>query len=155
MTHARTPALAFVCSYTGTLQAPEVIGPVAEGIRVNFYVTGGQLEGPGLKGHLRPVGGDWLTVRPDGVCLLDVKATIEMDDGALIDAAYRGLGDLGPDGYDKFLRGELPAALPLRTSPILRSAHPNYQWMQGEMFIGFGAANFARLEVAYDLYAVR
>ena len=155
MTHARMPRLELVCSYTGTLQAPEVIGPVAEGIRVNFYVTGGHLEGPGMKGHLRPVGGDWLTVRRDGVGVLDVRATIEMDDGALVDVAYRGLGDLGPDGYDKFQRGELPATLPLRTCPILRSAHPNYQWLQRELFIGFGAADFSRLEVAYDLYAVR
>ena len=155
MTYARAPRLELVCSYSATLTPPEIIGPVAEGIRVNFYVTGGELEGPGVKGKLRPVGGDWLTVRPDGVGVLDVKATIETDEGALIDVLYRGLGDLGPDGYQKFLRGDLPATLPLRTSPILRSAHPSFNWLQREMFIGFGAVDFATLQVAYDVYAVR
>jgi len=155
MAYAAAPKLEYVCSYSASLTPPEVIGPVAEGIRVNFYVTGGEVAGPGLKGRLRPIGGDWLTVRPDGVCVLDVKATIEMDDGALIDVAYRGLGDLGPDGYAKFVQGELPATLPLRTCPILRSAHPSFTWLQREMFIGFGAVDFATLQVAYDLYAVR
>jgi hypothetical protein len=39
---ASSPAkieLEYVCSYWATLSPPEVIGPVAEGIRVNFYVT--------------------------------------------------------------------------------------------------------------------
>ena len=28
------------------LQSPEVIGPVAEGIRANFYAMGGEMTGP-------------------------------------------------------------------------------------------------------------
>jgi Protein of unknown function (DUF3237) len=155
MTYTRPPRLELVCSYTATLQPPEVIGPVAEGIRVNFYVTGGQLEGPGIKGKVRPVGGDWLTVRPDGVGVLDVRATLELEDTALVDVAYRGLGDLGPEGYERFVRGDLPATLPLRTCPILRSAHPSWQWLQREVFIGFGAVDFARLQAGYDVYVVR
>ena len=155
MRNAPTPHLELVCSYTAALQAPEVIGPVPGGIRVNFYVTGGQLEGPGMKGHLRPVGGDWLTIRADGMAVLDVRATVEMDDGALIDVLYRGIGDLGLDGYEKFLRGELPQTLPLRTSPVLQSADPKYQSLQRELFVGVGAVDFATLVVAYDVYAVR
>ena len=148
--------LEHIFTVTGTLAAPpEVIGPLPEGFRVNFYSSGGEITGPKLRGKVRAAGGDWLTVRHDGMAVLDVRATIEMDDGALIDAAYRGLGDLGPDGYDKFVRGDLPATMALRTGPILRSAHPSYQWLQRETFIGYGAVDFARLEVAYDLYAVR
>jgi hypothetical protein len=44
---------------------PEIIGPVAEGLRINFHVTGGEVAGPKLRGILRPVGGDWLTLRTD------------------------------------------------------------------------------------------
>ena len=53
------------------------------------------------------------------------------------------------------IRGDLPATLSLRTSPILRSAHPSFAWLQRELFIGFGAVDFATLQVAYDVYAVR
>ena len=51
-----------IMSYNATLTAPEVIGEVPEGIRVNFF-TGGNITGPKVFGKLRPVGADWLTLR--------------------------------------------------------------------------------------------
>jgi hypothetical protein len=143
-------------SYGATLQAPpELIGPVPEGIRATFYVTGGIVRGQRLRGRLRPVGGDWFLVRRDGVGVLDVRATIETEDGALIDLAYRGLGDLGQDGYEQFLRGKLPRKLPLRTSPVLRTSHPDYQWLQRLHCVAVGEADLERFDVSYDVYAVR
>jgi hypothetical protein len=142
-------------SYSASLQAPpEVIGPVQEGIRVNFYITGGVIRGQRLNGRMRAVGADCFLVRRDGVGQLDVRTTIETDDGALIDVAYQGIGDLGADGYDKFLRGELPKRLPLRTGPKLRTAHPAYQWLQRLHCVAVGEADLERFEVAYDVYAV-
>src|SRR5215210_8286475 len=72
----------------------EVIGPVAEGIRLNFYVTSGEISGPKLQGKLHPVGGDWFTLRTDGVGILDVRATFETQDEALLYVTYTDLGDL-------------------------------------------------------------
>ena len=46
----------YICSYWATLSPPEVIGPVAEGVRANFYVTSGEVTGPKMHGRLRPVG---------------------------------------------------------------------------------------------------
>jgi Protein of unknown function (DUF3237) len=57
------PMLDHLFSCQAMLHAPEIIGPVPEGIRVNFYVTGGTIEGPRLRGTTLPVGGDWLTIR--------------------------------------------------------------------------------------------
>ena len=54
-------------SYSAQLQPPEIIGPVAEGIRANFYVASGEVSGPRVQGILRPVGGDWLTVAYNGI----------------------------------------------------------------------------------------
>lgn len=147
------PGLEWLCRYSATLQAPEVIGPVPEGIRVNFYVTGGQCSGR-IAGKLRAVGGDWLTIRSDGVGELDVRATLETDDGALIDLAYRGIGDLGPEGYSAFLEGRLPDALSLRTRPVMRTAHPAYQWLQRLFCVSIGSVDFKKLEVTYDVYVV-
>ena len=48
----------------------------------------GELRGPKLNGKVRPVGADWALLRPEGVTITDVRATIETDDGALISAAY-------------------------------------------------------------------
>lgn len=148
--------LDYLCSYRAQLQAPpEMIGAVPGGARVNFYVTGGEVEGPKLRGTLRPVGGDWLTVREDGVGILDVRATIETHDGALIEIAYQGVTDLGADGHARLLRGELPAKLALRTAPRLRTAHPDYLWLNRLQLLNVGEADLTTFEVRYDVYAVR
>jgi hypothetical protein len=155
MSEQTAPALEHLFSYMANLKAPpEIIGPVPEGIRVNFYVTDGVLTGPRLRGRLLPVGGDWLTLRRDGIGVLDVRATIETDDGALIDVAYRGIGDLGEDGYEKFLRGETPKKIALRTAPMLRTAHPRYQWLHRVFTVGVGEADFERFAVRYDVYSI-
>src|SRR6185503_14135752 len=78
-------SLEHVLSFTGIGEAaPEMIGAVPEGLRVNFYNAGGTVGGPRIRGKVRPVGGDWMTVRPDGVAVVDVRVTFETDDGALI-----------------------------------------------------------------------
>ena len=143
-------------AYTATLQSPpEAIGAVPEGARANFYVTGGEVLGPRLRGKLRPVGADWGTVRSDGVLAIDARITFELDDGALIYAHYHGLGELGADGHAKFLAGELPPRFPLRTAPVFRTAHPDYQWLHRRQCVGVGEADLASFTVRYDVYAIR
>ena len=140
--------------YEATLAPPEVIGPVVEGIRINFWVTGGEAKGPRITGKLRAEGADFFTLRPDGVGLLNVRAVIETHDGALIDLAYEGLSDLGPDAYAKFLAGETPTRLELRTQPRLRSAHPAYADLARRLYVGVGIGQLDTLRVSYDVYAV-
>ncbi len=148
--------LEHIFSYVVTLKdPPEIIGPVPEGIRANFYVTGGEISGPKLRGTIRPVGGDWLTVRTDGMGILDVRATLESHDGALIDTAYTGVADFGEDGYERFLRQDLPRTVQLRVVPRFRTVHPGYQWLNRVQCIGIGEVDMERLEVRYDMYALR
>ena len=149
--------LEHIFSYTATLEPSlEVIGPVHEGFRANAYISGGEVSGPKLRGKLRPVGADWLTVRTDGVGILDVRATIETHDGALIYVTYTGVLDLGEDGYQKFSRGELPpSGTPIRMSPRCCTSHPDYQWLTRLHCLGIGEAFLERSEVRYDVYAVR
>jgi len=134
---------------------PEVIGPVPEGIRANFYCKGGEITGPKLRGRCRAVGGDWLTVRTDGVVVLDVRTTLETHDGALIATSYTGVGDLGPDGYHKFLNGNLPARLALRVTPRCQTAHTEYAWLNRVQCLGIGEVDTEQSHVSYDIYAVR
>jgi hypothetical protein len=61
--------LEHITSYNATLAEPEVIGPVAEGLRLSIYATGGAVTGPKVLGEVRPVGADWLTVRRDATSL--------------------------------------------------------------------------------------
>lgn len=146
----------YLFSYTGTLQAPpEVIGPVPEGIRANFYITGGDVQGQKIKGCLRHAGADWFTMRTDGIGVLDVRTTIETHDGALIYLNYLGYGDMGVDGYERFARGDLPKKLTLRTAPQFRTAHPDYLWLQRLTCVGVGEVDLEKFVASYDVYAVR
>jgi hypothetical protein len=142
-------------SYWATLAPPEVIRPIAEGIRVNFYVTAGEVSGPSMRGQLRTVGGDWLLLRPDGVGLLDVRATMELDNGALIYTTYGGVVDLGPDGYNLFLKGILPPRPDLRIVPRYYTGHPEYQWLNRLQCVGVGVFDVAQSKVSYDIHAMR
>lgn len=148
-------AMEHLFSYTGNLAPPELIGPTPEGIRGNFYITGGSVHGPRLNGKLRPVGADWFCLRADGIGTPSVRTTIESDDGALIHVTCEGFGDLGEDGYAKMLRGELPAKLALKSRVIASTAHPNYQWLHREFCISIGEFDLASLSASYDVYAVR
>ena len=144
--------------YIGTYDAAltlEVIGLVPSDIRVNYYITGGEVRGDRIQGKLRQAGGDWLTVRADGVAVLDVRATIETNDGALIDVVYNGILDLGPDGHAAVLRGELPELAKIRTAPRLRTSSPEYEWVNRTQFVGIGEAKLRENFVTYDVYALR
>lgn len=147
--------LEHICSYWATLAPPEVVGPVAEGVRVNFYVTAGEVSGPKMRGRLRTVGGDWLLLRTDGVGVLDVRATMELDDGALVYTTYGGVVDLGPEGYPQFLKGILPPRLELRIVPRYHTGHPNYLWLNRLQCVGVGVFDVAKEMVSYDVYAMR
>ena len=149
--------LEHILSFTAQLTSqPEVIGPVPEGIRVNSYVTGGAITGPKVFGKLRPVGADWLTVRRDGTLALDVRATMETNDGALIYVTYTGTVDLGKNGYEDFLKGvPVASGAAIRISPRFQTSDPNYLWLNRLHCIGVGQAFLERSEVVYDVYAVR
>jgi hypothetical protein len=148
--------LEHICSYAGTLgNSPEVIGPLSEGVRVNFYATRGEVSGPQICGRLIPVAGDWVTVRKDGMAYLDVRTTFETHDAALILVTYQGLIDFEEYGYDGFLRGEVPPLVKLRISPRFVTSHPAYLWLNRLFCVGVGEYRSAAKEVTYDVYAVR
>jgi Protein of unknown function (DUF3237) len=160
-------SLESIFSYHLQLNPPEIIGPVPEGIRANVYtqsgtVTGEKIQGilrtvtgEKIQGILRPVGGDWVTVRADGVGITDVRGTIETQDGALIYMTYTGVLDLGEDGYQKFLQGQLPANAQIRNAPRFQTAHPNYLWLNRIQAISIAEINFATFTADFDVYAVR
>ena len=64
----------FSCS-VGVQMPPEMVRPVSEGIRVNFYLTGGGVTGPRCSGKVLPAGADWIVLRKDGIGMLDVRLT--------------------------------------------------------------------------------
>lgn len=135
---------------------PEVVGPLPDGLRVNFELSGGAFEGPRLNGKLRPFGNDWLTVRKDGVGQLALRTTCETDDGAVIAYSFTGIIDLGESGYEDLLAGKLaPDGTWFRSAPKLETAHPAYTWLNRLQCVGIGQVFPSTGEARCAVYAVR
>ena len=158
---AATERLPYSLEYLATiwvpLKPPEVIGVTPEGIKVDWYwyPAEGTVDGPKLKAKVRRLGGDWMTIRQDGVGVMDVRATLETHDGALLYVSYPGYFELGPDGYKNFLEQRWPAKAPTRTTPRFDASHPNYLWLNRVQCLGIGEVRMAEHLYTYDLYAVR
>lgn len=145
-----------VCSVHVSLDSnPQVLGMVAGSIRGNFYGISGEVIGPRIQGRVLPRGVDYLTIRSDGVALLDVHLTIETHDGALIQMDYTGVADIGEDGQGQFLRNEIPPTVPARAVPRMFSGDPDYSWVNRCQFVMIGEASFKNWEISYDVYALR
>lgn len=149
------PRLELLCEYDATLRAPAVVGEGPFGVRQIFDVTGGEVRGPRLRGRLLPSGGDWILVGRDGVGRLDVRATIETHDGALLYAAYTGVLHL-TEAVTAALAGgrttEWGEAY-FFTNPRIETGDARYAWLNGLFLLGQGRVGPGR--VAYRLFAVR
>jgi len=148
--------LEYFCHFTIYLGGgpPEIIGETPEGIKVNWYISSGEFVGPKLNGKVRSQGGDWMTIRRDGIGFMDVRATLETLDGALIYIEYTGYFELGENGYDNFLKKKWPATPPTRTNPRLHTDHHKYRWLNRIHCIGIGRVIMSEPIFEYDLYGV-
>src|SRR5690606_15886796 len=85
-----SPHLEWLGTLTAQLGSLTTIGATPVGTRLIAPVVSGTIQGPNLNGTLIGPSGDWLLVRSDDVGQIDVRGTIETDDGALIYMTYRG-----------------------------------------------------------------
>jgi hypothetical protein len=104
--------------------AIEEIGSTPRGRSVIFPVTGGSFEGERLRGRVLAGGGDWATGTADGIYELDLRITLETDDGALIHMTFTGLRD-DANHY-------------LRTLPRFETAAPKYAFLNRLLAVGTG-----------------
>jgi hypothetical protein len=119
---------------------PIKIGAVPHGTRATAPITGGAFEGPRLRGRVLPGGGDWTLLRADGVLELDLRVTLETDDGALIHMASFGLRHGPPDVLAALGRGESvdPARYYFRTSPRFETSAPAYAFLNRLLAVASG-----------------
>jgi len=106
---------------------PQFVGATPRGTRRTYPVTGGSFEGDRLRGRVLPGGGDWTLKRSDGVLELDLRITLETDDGALIHMTFEGIRD-----------DDAPGAPYFRTVPRFETADPRYAFLNRLLAAGTG-----------------
>ena len=119
---------------------PQRVGAGPHGTRTTVPITDGHFEGPRLRGRVLPGGGDWTILRGDGVLELDLRITLETDDGALIHMTSFGLRHGPPEALAALARGESvdPSAYYFRTHPRFETGHPKYQFLNRLLAVAGG-----------------
>jgi hypothetical protein len=103
------------------------VGAGPHGTRITFPIVGGRFEGDRLRGKVLPGGSDWVLKRPDGVLELDLRITLETDDGALIHMTFEGIRDD---------RASAPSYF--RTLPRFETAEAKYSFLNQLLAVGVG-----------------
>jgi hypothetical protein len=116
------------------------IGAVPHGTRVTAPIVSGSFEGPRLRGKVLPGGGDWTLLRSDGVLELDLRVTLETDDGAVIHMSSFGLRHGPAAAIAALAKGERvdPASYYFRTLPRFDTGHPRYAFLNRLLAIATG-----------------
>src|SRR5216110_2290239 len=116
------------------------VGAGPHGTRTTAPIASGRFEGPRLRGRVLPGGGDWTLLRPDGVLELDLRLTLETDDGALIHMASFGLRHGPAEVIAALGRGERvdPSTYYFRTIPRFETAHPKYSFVNRLLAVSSG-----------------
>ena len=100
------------------------IGSTPQGALTIFPVTGGSFEGERLRGRVLAGGGDWVTAHEDGTFTVDLRVTLETDDGDLIHMTFTGVRD---DAHHY-----------CRTVPRFETAAPKYAFLNRLLAVGIG-----------------
>lgn len=121
------------------IDEPQLLGPTPRGDRRIIPLLGGSVEGR-LSGRVLPGGADWAAIRPDGVFELNVRLTIETDDGALIYMSYEGMRHGSEEDVAALNRGEYvpPERYYFRVLPRFETSAPRWSWLNRIFCVGYG-----------------
>jgi len=130
----------FLMKLQVTVEGAQKVGSVPDGTRVIAPISGGHFEGPRLRGKVLPGGGDWTLLRPDGVLELDLRLTLETDDGGLIYMTSFGLRHGPPEIVAALGRGEEvdPSKYYFRTTPRFQTGNPKYAFLNRLLAVSTG-----------------
>jgi hypothetical protein len=113
-------------------------GPIGD--RRFIPVTGGTFNGDKLRGKLLAGGSDCQLMRSDGVAELDVRVTLQCDDGEIIYMKGLGLRHGPEDVMQKLAAGEEvdPSEYYFRESMFFEAAPGKYEWLNRVLAISSG-----------------
>jgi len=148
--------LVYEATYRARLKPPlDFGGPCPNGQRLFFEVIDGEIEGERLRGKILPGAGDWLLAGTDGYGRLDVRATFQLDDGAVIYLSYYGVIEMNQAVQNWVGTGSGTSFEDqyFRTNPRWETGDPRYAWLNQNLFIGVGHL-LPGLTVEYNVYRV-
>ena len=133
-----------LCQAVITLADPIVLPNTPSGTRIIAEVVDAIFEGERLSGRQKGrATADWMTLGPESTGTLDVRGTLETDDGALVYTSYRGRLDLSVP----------PGTAPIYAAPLYETGDDRYAWLNRVQAIAKG--QIAGNTLTYEIYEVR
>ena len=125
----------------------------------NIRSQGSWLSGPGIKAKIVNPAGDWARVLPGGQIRVDVRLTLETEDGQIISMSYNGIVQVNADALPRLMRGEMITAQDAYfvIAPTFETRSEKYSWLNGLQAVG-KMISFKRGEdshVQYEIFRVR
>lgn len=92
--------------------------------------------------------------RADGVMVIDVRLTLQTDDGALIYLTYQGRFLAEPEAMARFGKGEVlgPEDYSLAIVSRFECGDPRYSWLNNVIAVGTGEQT--RTGPIYSIFAI-
>ena len=123
------------------LETPVYIPGGPRGTRVVVDILDSRWEGERLKARQKGrAAADWALVGSDGTLAIDVRTTLETDDGAIIFVSYEGRAQMTADG-----------ASPLMVTPRFETGDDRYKWLNKVQAIGRGTRD-EQGRLIYEIY---
>lgn len=119
----------------------DLIGQLPQGYtRRIATATGGWFKGERLSGIVLPGGGDSVVERPDGGLMLDVRLTLQTQEGDNIYMTYVGRRNGPPEIMEKILRREAipPGTDYFRVAVQLETGSVRLRWLNDIIAVGAG-----------------
>lgn len=141
--------------------APITIGQSPWRNRRVSNITGGDFEGPRLKGDVVSSGADWSELGLDGegnaLIALDVRSVWQTADGATIYVTYGGRFVIPASKMEIFADPSRidsldPSEYYFRTNPTFETADERYSWLNTVIAVGLGKRTSTG--VAYQVYTI-
>lgn len=91
---------------------------------------------------LTGVAADWMLVSPEGAATLDIRGTLQTDDGAIVYVNYYGKADLSKG---------LVFPVTIYVAPRFEASAPRYSWLNTLQIVGKGTVD-ENLLLDYEWY---
>lgn len=130
------------------------------GTRYIYREADGTFEGPKLKGRVLPGGGDTPLADDDGTMRLDIRATLETDDGAFIYFHSQGVwrADPAQQPPEEGKAAEF-GDMYIMSTPRFETGDERYKWLNDFVYVAEGKVDMLEedgylAEVTWRIYAV-
>ena len=150
-----SPSLEFVGRVMVRFDPFQFAGETVAGMRINFVVREGRIEGERLRANLVAGSVDHMLVRRDGIGVVRFRGAFATDDGDTLDVEAGGYVEFGPDGFRRAVSRDLPDRSQLIVSPLISTQHSKYEWLSRIQCVGVGETHLSERQASYNVYSPR